>query len=519
VGAWESLRGIARSWRLASVSLLSFSSGLPLGLVWYAIPAWMTTIGVDIKVVGLFTLAQAPWTFKVLWAPLMDRYVMPFLGRKRGWILVTQAGLLAATLWLAASADSPARHVALIGFVTLVIAFVAASQDVAVDAYAVEALRPEEQGAAVGARVGLYRAAMVLAGTLAITLAAPQWLGSWKIVLFAIALCFVPMLLVTVRAPEPEGIPPPPQTLREAVWEPFVGFLGQHRALEILAFVLLFKASDNLTQALTRPFLIQMGFSGTDVGIGSGLAEFASVFAGTLVGGLLTTALGLGRTLWITGFLQIFSNLGYVAVAQVGPDVRVMYGAVVFEMITSGMGTGAFSVLLLRLTEKRFSATQYALLSSLFALPRILAGPVAGILADKMGWRDFFLFTVLTGVPGLIMLWRFVPWGVHDPQFRVAPGGPADAPVPRRAVWVRGILGSLLGFASGILVAALLEAIRAYRRSGHFDLSGPLASVLSPQGIAAWTTLLGSALFGLAIGLFAAAMLVARRRTGAVPLE
>ena len=236
---WESLRKVARSWRLAAVALLSFSSGLPLGLVWVAIPTWMASVGVDIKVIGLFSLAQAPWTFKVLWAPLMDRYPIPLLGRKRGFILVSQGGLLLTGLWLAAESDAP--QAALIGFITLAIAFASATQDVAYDAYTVEVLRPDEHGPAVGARVALYRAAMWISGRLTFTLAA--WVG-WPIVNLVTALLYLPAAVVTWFAPEPERPPTPPQSLREAVFEPFVGLLAQHRALEILAFVVLYKLSD-----------------------------------------------------------------------------------------------------------------------------------------------------------------------------------------------------------------------------------------------------------------------------------
>jgi len=347
---WQSIASVVRSWRLLSVSLLSFASGLPLGLVWIAIPTWMTQAGVDIKVVGLFTLAQAPWSFKFLWSPLMDRYPLPILGRKRGWILLAQVALLGLGLWLAGVPPSP-ETVWVIGAISLATGFAAATQDIAYDAYTVEVLRKEEQGAAVGARVALYRAAMFISGGLAITLIA-SW--SWAAVNVLLALCYAPLLLVTVKAPEPESLPAPPKTLKEAVWGPFVGFLAQHRALEILAFVVLFKLSDQLTQALTGPFLVQMGFSPADVGVGRSGIAIAATLVGTFLGGILTNAVGLGRALWITGFLQIFSNLGYALVAQVGPNRLVMYSAVAFELATSGMGTGAFSVLLIRLTQKRF---------------------------------------------------------------------------------------------------------------------------------------------------------------------
>jgi PAT family beta-lactamase induction signal transducer AmpG len=506
LGTWESIAAVAKSWRLASVSLLSFASGLPLGLVWIAIPTWMTQAGVDIKVVGLFTLAQAPWSFKFLWSPLMDRYPLPFMGRKRGWILLSQVGLLATGLWLAGVPPSQ-DTVLIIGAIALAHGFAAATQDIAYDAYTVEVLRKEEQGAAVGARVALYRAAMFISGGIAIT-AVAQW--SWAAVNVMLALLYVPMMLVTIKAPEPESLPTPPKSLKEAVWGPFVGFLAQHRALEILAFVVLFKLSDQLTQALTGPFLVQIGFGPADVGVGrSGIAIVATL-VGTFLGGILTNAVGLGRALWITGFLQVLSNLGYALVAQVGPDRLIMYSAVAFELGTSGMGTGAFGVLLIRLTQKRFSATQYALLSSLFSIPRVLAGPPAGLLVDAMGWRDFFLFTLFAGIPGMLMLWRFVPWGVTEPEFQLEVPKKGK-PVTPAQVAARATVGGLLGFGLSALTLAVLEAMRTYRSKKVFDIGAHFLDVFTPSSLGDWLTLVGLVALALTVALTTAAYVVARR--------
>jgi PAT family beta-lactamase induction signal transducer AmpG len=206
---------------------------------------------------------------------------------------------------------------------------------------------------------------MYVAGGAAIALAG--WI-SWPATCVGLAILYVPLLIVTWRAPEPEEEPAEPQTLRDAVWLPFLEMLSRHRALEILAFVILYKLADNLAQALTRPFLVDMGYNSFDRGIALSTVGLAMTLAGTFLGGALSTVIGLGRALWVFGFLQIFSNAGYILVARSQVDRVLMYGATGFEQLTSGMGTGAFSVLLLRLTRKRFSATQYALFSSLFAL-------------------------------------------------------------------------------------------------------------------------------------------------------
>jgi PAT family beta-lactamase induction signal transducer AmpG len=528
-GVWASLASMFRSWRLSSVALASFSSGLPLGLVWIAIPTWMAQAGVDIKVVGLFTLAQAPWSFKFLWAPLMDRFPPPFLGKRRGWILVSQIALLALGLTLSAVSHRT-DAVGIIGAITLLTGLAAATQDIAIDAYAVDVLRREEQGAAVGARTALYRAAMFLSGGVAITLAAPfdltlagrvlHWPGSWRLVNLLLALCYLPSLWLTWRSPDPEEVIEPPRRLRDAIWGSFLGFLGQHRALEILAFVVLYKLSDNLTQALTRPFLVQVGFGPVDVGVATATIGLVATLVGTVLGGLLTNSLGLGRALWIFGFFQIVSNLGYAVVAQVGPNRMVMYAATAFELGSTGLGSGAFGVLLLRLTQKRFSATQYALLSSLFTLPRVLAGPVAGVMADAIGWRDFFIFTIVTGIPGMVMLARFVPWGVRDPVFQVAAArtGPA---LSIQGIAVRAVIG---GLACGVSSAALLAVLGglALVRSGRgFDLWVGAMAVLRPTTLGEWMTSVSLVLVALGAGLATAAVLVARQGADSVqpPLE
>lgn len=503
---WQSLEAAVTSWRLGSVALLSFSSGLPLGLVWLAIPAWMTRAGVDIKVVGLFTLAQAPWTFKILWSPLMDRYPLPFLGRKRGWILASQGALLALGLWLALVSDRP-HVVGLIGLLTLFTAFASATQDIAYDAYTVEVLRKEEHGLAVGARAALYRAAMWVAGRLSITVAGAV---GWGLVNLGLALTYLPSMLVTWKAPEPEALPAPPRSLREAVWEPFVGFLAQHRALEILAFVVLFKLSDNLTQALTGPFLIQVGFSDFDVGVASGTIGLVAILMGTVLGGLLTQSRGLGPALWISGLLQVSSNLGYAVVAEAGVHRPTMYAAQAFEYLTTGMGNGAFGVMLLRLTQKRFSATQYALLSSLFTIPRVVAGPPAAILADAIGWRDFFISTIVFGVPGLVMLQRFAPWGVANPEFHVQEPSRGQ-PLSRASLLLRGVQGGLVGWLLGLVAMASITAIKGYRTGRGFAFQPALAALLVPQGVGSWTTFVGLLILGVFVGLSVAATLVARR--------
>ena len=510
LSTWQSLWRAFRSWRTASVVLLSFSSGLPLGLVWLAIPDWLRNVGVDIRIVGLITLAQVPWTFKFLWSPLMDRYTPGFFGRRRGWALIAQVALFAFTLMLAGVGHHPDTPW-VVGALALAIAFASATQDIAIDAYAVDVLRPEEQGVAVGARIAVYRAAMFVAGGAAITLAG---LYSWPLVNIGLACLYLPMMFITAKAPQPETETAAPKTLKEAVWHPFLGFLARHRALEILAFVMFYKLADNLAQTLQRPFLVDMGYSDVDRGVALSTIGLVGVLAGTFLGGALTTVMGLGRSLWVFGFLQIFSNLGYVALAaHGGVDRPLLVAAIGFETFSSGLGTGAFSVLLLRMTQKRFSATQYALFSSLFGLPRIIAGPIAGFAVWAVGWQTFFWSTLAAGIPGMLLLARFVPWGVREPHFQVEP--PVDrGPMEAGGLALRGLLGAAVGtaFAAGTL--ALLEALRAVRDGGAFALGPPLAELFAPSALRDWVSLAGVLAFGLVCGLFTAAVVAARHGLG-----
>ena len=507
LGTLQGLAQAVRSWRTLSVVLLSFSSGMPLGLVWIAIPDWMRDAGIDIRLVGLFTLAQAPWTFNVVWAPLMDRFPLPFLGRRRGWAAIAQVGLLLGTLGLSGVGDHPDTPWLALAL-TLAIAMAAASQDIAVDAYAVDVLRKEEQGAAVGARIGLYRMAMLVAGGTAITVAGST---SWPLVCVGLAALYLPMLAITILAPEPKNLPPGPKTLRDAVWQPFLGFLSRHRAVEILAFVILFKFGDNLAQGLLRPFLVDMGYTEFHRGVALATVGTTATIVGSIVGGLGTNVIGLGRALWIFGFLQIFSNVGYILLANLPMQPGLLYGAMGFESLCQGLGTGAFSVLLLRMTQKRFSATQYALFSTLFGMGRIVSGPIAGFMVHSVGWSNFFLFTIPLGLPGLYMLSRFVKPSEREPKFEVRRQEPLPPRSPTQLTG-HGVTYGALTLAGGSLLLTGLAALEAVRDGefADFGFGSALLSIATPSDMFGWLQLVGLITFGVAIGLFAAAVKAAR---------
>jgi len=252
-----------------------------------------------------------------------------------------------------------------------------------------------------------------------------------------------------------------------------------------------------------------------DVGIAAGTIGLVAILVGTFAGGILTQTRGLGPALWISGFLQIFSNLGYAVVAQIGVNRPVMYSAQAFEYVTTGMGNGAFGVLLLRLTQKRFSATQYALLSSLFTVPRILAGPPVGLLVDAIGWRDFFVATLFAGIPGMVVLGRFVPWGVRDPEFHVAAPS-RKAALPRHRLVLHGVVAAAGAGVISLATMACLSGIKSYRAGKGFALAAHLAQILAPSHAGDWLALVGIAAVAVTVGLATAATLAARRSVGPV---
>ena len=504
----QSLRMAFSSWRLGSVSLLSFSSGLPLGLILTAIPFWMQQEGIDIRSIGLVTLAQAPYAFKFLWSPLMDRFA-PRRGRKRAWILVGQVLLALSVAALAWWAGRPT--VAAITVLTLIISFSSSTQDIAIDAYTVEVLRKEEQGVAVGARVALYRAAMYVSGAVLVSVG-PK-IG-WAASFVGLGVVFLLLVPVTVLAPEPEALPRPPASLREAVWEPFVSFFRHPRAIEIASFLFLYKFSNNVAEALVRPFLGQMGYHPLDVGIATGTISLVANIGGTVLGGIACTTWGVGRALWIFGVAQALAHGGYAVVAQIGIHRPTMYLAMGVESGAIGLGTAAFNVLLLRLTQKRFSATQYALFSSIFALNRTVAGPPAGVLIDALGWRDFFLLTIPMALPGMVMLQRFVPWRAREiPEATEDDQGALRVGEPLRvgALARRGAVAAVTSALAFYATTAVLAALRAMHGGrAPFDLGRAVSALLHPHRASEWVDLLAPAVAGLVLGFAWSAFLAAR---------
>ena len=524
-GTIASLRAAFSSRRIGAVTLQSFSSGLPLGLVWIALPAFLTYRGVDIRTVGLFSLAQAPWSFKFLWSPLMDRFGprLGRLGRRRSWIVICQVFLMLAILALAGYSQT--ADVAVIAVIALLIAFGSASQDIVIDAYAVEVLERSEQGIAVGARTALARTAVLIAG--AVTITAGQRLG-WPPVFTALALLFVPLAGVVLWSPEPVVTAPPPRSLRQAVFDPLIDLFRRAGALPILAFLVLYKFGENLATALIRPFLIQKCYLPEDVGVGTATIGLIALIAGTFLGGLATDRIGLTRSLWLFGVIQAVGFLGYVVIDRLTPGSPcaggvigavvqplshrvVMLSAIGVENFCQGMATGAFGVMLLRMTQKQFSATQYALFSSIFAVGRIVTGPIAGFTADALGWTPFYLLATAASIPGLFLLHRFAPLREREPALESLERA-ASTPVTRARLVGTSLTIAAAGFLGALAVAALLAALKAARLhpEAGVDLAGALLRTLSPSAASDWARLAGLSVVGLLFGAGAAAFLLAR---------
>ena len=358
-----------------------------------------------------------------------------------------------------------------------------------------------------------YRAAMAVSGGAAITLAAHE---GWPLVNVLLALLYIPVLLVTWRSPEPETSTAAPRTVRDAVWLPFLEMLSRPRAVEILAFVVLYKLADQLSQALTRPFLIDMGYSADHRGLALATLGLAATIGGAVIGGWMTTLAGLGHSLWLFGLLQVFSNGGYWLLARTSePHLPLMYAATSFELLTSGMGTGAFSVLLLRLTEKRFSATQYALLSSLFALPRVLAGPIAGFAVEAFGWSAFYLATMVCGIPGLLMLARFAPIGAREPRIATVDLDETVSSSRQGGLVVRGAAIGVIACLIASVAVALMSTFDAERATPGSGLTfgAAWAAIWRPDSVGGWLQLASLVVFACVSALAAVAASAARHRT------
>ena len=392
---------VFRSRKILVLLLLGFSSGLPLALTGGTLQAWLTVKGVDLTTIGLFALVGQPYTYKFLWAPLMDRYTIPLLGRRRGWLVVTQLALLGTIAWMGTL--SPQDSPWLLAALALAVAFLSSSQDIVSDAYRTDILGAQERGAGAAVSVFGYRIAMLVSGGLALILA-DSWLG-WTGTYWLMAALMLIGVVAVWFAEEPEAPRRAPHSLEQAVSEPMREFFARDGAWVLLLLIILYKLGDAFAGSLSTAFLIRgPGFSLTEVGLVNKWLGVAATILGALAGGAMMARLRLYRALLLFGVLQAVTNLGYMALALAGKSYALMIAAVAAENLCGGMGTAAFVALLMAMCDRRHSATQYALLSALAALGRVYVGPVAGEMAKVFGWPEFFLFTFLAALPGVAML-------------------------------------------------------------------------------------------------------------------
>ncbi|HRL20598.1 muropeptide transporter [Alcaligenes sp. SDU_A2] len=389
--------------RVLPLLILGFASGLPLALVSGTLQAWATVENVSLTEIGFLTLVGSAYTLKFLWAPLVDRYAPPFLGRRRGWIVLTQ--LLLAGSIAAMGLFSPATNLTALALLAVWVAFLSATQDIAFDAYSTDVLRAPERAAGAAVKVMGYRLAMIASGGLALILA-DRWLG-WSNTYMLMGVFMGLCALVTLIAPEPELDSRPPRSLSEAVAAPLAEFFSRPGAWAILLLIVLYKLGDAFAGALSTTFLIRAaGFTLSEVGSINKVFGLAATVVGALLGGTIMARLGLYRALMMFGLLQAVSNLGYWFIAvQDTPSMLLMGVVVALENLCGGLGTAAFVALLMALCNRAYSATQFALLSALSAVGRTyLAGPLTPVLVQSLGWPVFFICTVLIALPGLLML-------------------------------------------------------------------------------------------------------------------
>jgi PAT family beta-lactamase induction signal transducer AmpG len=415
--------------KMVVLTLIGFASGLPLFLTSRTLFAWMRVEGVDLTTIGLFSLVALPYSLKFVWAPVVDRFVPPFLGRRRGWLVITQIALLLAIA--AMSLHDPRRSLQLLALNAVFIAFFSASQDVVADAYRTDVLAEREMGAGAAIFVIGYRIGLLAAGALAFLLADQM---PWPAVYLVLALLMLIGVAATIWAPEPALLERPPQTFVDAVVLPFREFFersGVRTALLVLAFIVLYKLPDSLTITLSTPFLLDLQFSQTDIGAIQGGLGIGATIVGAIVGGTLVARFGINRSLWVFGGLQAASNFAYYLLAVAGTNYPLLVGTIIVENFCMGMVSAGFVAFLMSMCSIAFSATQYALLSSLTGVGRDVLVAPAGAIADAAGWPAFFLITIAAGIPGLLLLPVFAPWNRDGPL--VAARHPGET-VDRKAV-------------------------------------------------------------------------------------
>ncbi|MBL4827234.1 MAG: AmpG family muropeptide MFS transporter [Spongiibacteraceae bacterium] len=389
-----------------------FSSGLPFFVTIQLLQVWLRDNGIGRAEIGLLSLVGIPYVLKFLWAPLMDRYVPPLFGRRRGWMLLMQLACL-GSIALLGSID-PTQSLYAVAYVALALSFFSASQDIVLDAYRREILPDRELGLGNSIHVQAYRIAGLIPGSLALILADFM---PWVTVFWVVAGFMLVGVLMTVCVKEPELLPGAKLTIRQALVEPFKEFFtrkGWRAACWVLAFMFLYKIGDSMATALSSVFYLDLGFSKTQIGIVAKNAALWSSIIGGLLGGLLMIRIGINRALWLFGVVQLLSILGFALLSSVGASLWLLAAVISFEYFGVGLGSAAFIAFIARETDRRYAATQLALLTALTAIPRTFANASTGVIVESVGWTPFFLLCAVIAVPGMILLVKVAPWGSAD---------------------------------------------------------------------------------------------------------
>ena len=385
-----------------------FTSGLPLYVLFQLVPGWLRTEGVGLAEIGFFALVQIPYTWKFLWSPIMDRFTLPFLGHRRGWMLLAQVALLVSIG--AMGFIKPDLNLWTVAYLSAVVAFFSASQDIVLDAYRRELLPDVELGLGNSIHVQAYRLSGLVPGALGFILADRF---DWSIVFVIIALFMLIGIVMTLVIDEAIAKPTPPKTMRDAVIEPFRDFIGRSGlgpALLVLAFLFLYKLGDNMATALQSPFFIDVGFTLTQIGAIAKTAGLIAAITGGMVGGFVMVKLSINRALWLFGVVQIVSILGFALLSEMGANPWMLGVVVAFEYLGVGLGSAALIAFMARTTNPAFAATQLALFTALASVPRVFANAVTGVIVEQVGWTNFFLLCTVLAIPGMLLLSKVAPW-------------------------------------------------------------------------------------------------------------
>jgi MFS transporter, PAT family, beta-lactamase induction signal transducer AmpG len=380
---------------------MGITSGLPLLLTGSTLQAWLREKGADLSTVGAISLIGLPYTLKFLWSPLFDRFRLPFLGRRRGWLIITQLLAALAIFGMGQIGGNAELSLTAMFGAAVILAFFSASQDIVVDAYRRESLADEELGLGSSLYISGYRIALLISGAGSLALAEYM---SWQNVFAVMAAIMASAALLTLWSEEPPEPESTPHSFREAVVDPFVDFFRRNGAWLFLAFIFLYKVGDQMASNMSMPLYIDHGYSKLEIGaIAKGVGFWATILGG-LIGGVLIIRLGTVRALLVFGVLQMVSTAGFTWLNMVEKNNYVLAAVIGFENLTGGMGTAAYAAFMASLTNRRYTATQYALLSSFMGIPRVIAAAPTGWLAEKMGYSSFFMFCTLIAIPGLLMV-------------------------------------------------------------------------------------------------------------------